>query len=914
VRLLKLVSHLSLLLFGLVSVASAQSLDVDVSKTRSIDDVFAKSDAAVKQLNQNVALLTKNQRATLTRAGRYFPNQPISFPSTVWLTVNGNRLPPTRSQNRSVGLTLVFDASGPNAFDATYKQYLQDVFAQAEPFLNALFGNPAVSGNVAVKNYDATMGDREVVSGGYYVPNSPGTPEIRFPFYGNDHKEVTAINFIHTLLLAYMGPSPYGFDAFREGTVRAVTMRLARTGGALPAGLDSDLIEQVLTNTYDVEGLYDWYNRRALGGSTFIAPNLRSVPLPDAGSVGGLYLLRYKMSGGAWTKLLVEHPGFISAFNTAFYGQPGNASNVPALVALGQSTLNSLRPGDPTIEGLSFAEWFRRQFILETKDTRGQKLLVEPVPVTSGLSGTDFGVFIVQANWFETSAGGNETLLSGTSYPILWEGNLTFNRVNPNVQDEKMDIAGGYGVVVPNIKDINGGQPYRATIDVPVQDQIERVYVPVGCIATPSQPNPRDLYGTVTGANLQTGDTLRLKVVVDGVPVSDVPVVNNAFGVSIGTQDYLNNSVVVIDVVRTRNAADTTLLHRVVDKGPGALAVDLRVDSELAYPFPNGLPKGISMIGFPVDPFISLNSDVLGISDNQTLAARYNSGRAKYELYPDLEPFKIGHGYFVRMETAQPSFTVTGRIRRNVEATVALKPGWNMITTPLLEDVSTSNVRVIKTSDFPASWSESLGVDVGTDFFEFNPGTPDAASGAPETGTLTPASTFQQGKAYFVRVLAPEGITLSFAPSGGTGFGPSRAPSAAPTTGWRMKVSMAQGAQKSYAVIGQSPTATKAFDPREDSGMPPGIGGFQAIVEDYEPLFRDVRSVGFQSYTVHLQGLTPGKVVKVDFQYLFGKVPTTFQLRDGNGKSLGSGRPGFTLSLVPKSKDMYLKVEIGGSK
>ena len=922
---LKLTSKLTFLLLALVAVAQSQTLEVEVGGTRSPSDAFAAADGAVRRLNANIANLTRYQRKTLAKSGRYFYQQPISFPATVWLKANGQRLPASGGATRGGGggLTLIFDASGPNAFSAEYQAYLQDVYTRAQPFLDILFGTPSVSGNVDVKNYDATMGDRDIVSGGYYVPNSPGTPQIRFPVYGpvtgdNSRAEVVAVNFIHTLLLAYIGPNQYGFDAFNEGIVRAITMRIARTPSAMPLGLSTDKIEQVLANTYDVEGHYDWYNQRALGGAKFIAPNLRDVPLPDAGSVGGLYLLRYKMAGAAWTKSLIEKADrqFIRRFNEAFYAQPGIANDVNALVALGQSVLNTHYSGDPTIEGLSFAEWFRRQYILETRNTRGPKLLVEPVPITSGLSGNDYGVYIIQANWFETLAGGNETLLSGTSYPIIWEGNLAFNRTFPSTPDaEKMDIAGGYGSVVPNITNLYN-QPYRAAIDVPVQDQLERVYVPVGAIANASQSTPRDFYGTVAGANLQTGDVLRLQVTINGTPISDVPVTRNAFGALINTPGYLGDANIVINVVRNRQGADTTLLTRKVNKGPGPLALDLRIDSEDTLILPGGLPKGISLIGFPIDPFASLNSIVLGLSENQVLAARYNSSKAKYDLYPELEAFKVGHGYFLRLDSAQPGFQVPGRIYTNVEASVALKPGWNLVTTPLMETVTTNRIRVVKASDSPLNWADA-SAEIGTEFFEFIPGPPDAATGAPETGTMAPATQFEPGKAYFVRVLAAEGVTLSFQPDDFTGARPQSASIVPSPTGWKMRLTLRYGRTdlKASAIIGQSTTATRAFDSREDTGMPPSFGkGFQVIVEDYEPMYRDIRAIGGEVYTLHFQGLTPFRTYLLDLQQLFGTVPS-LSIRDANGRSLGTIRPGMTFGFYARSRDGYIQiVAAGGSR
>lgn len=885
---------------------------------------MSRSDQAVQTLNRNLSILSRNQRDRLIRMGKTKANIPALYPSTVWLKANGQRLPsPTRDRitRLSAPLNLVFDTSGPNSFPTAYRAFLQQIYTTTQPFLDALFGAPSVGGDVAVKNYDVEMGDREYVTGGYYAPNSPGTPQIRFPEYFDDQREVTAINFVHTLLLAYIGPNQYGFDAFNEGIVRAITMDIARTSQFRNGlTLDGDLIEAVLTQTYDVGGLYDWYNQRALGGNKFIAPNLRAVPLPSAGSVGGIYQIRYKMAGAAWQKALVDKAdkGFIRRFNEAFYAQPGIANNPTALAALGQTVLNTHYAGDATIEGLSFAEWMRRQYILETRDTRGQKLLIEPLPITSELSGSDYGPFIIQANWFETLAGGDEVLLSGTSYPILWEGNLIFNRVFPSTPDsERMDIGGAYGAVAPNIPNINSGQPYRATVDVPVQDQIERVYLPVGAIATATMQTPRDFFGTITGANLQVGDTVRLKVTVNGAAIADIPIRNNAFGSLINTVAFSGNARIGIDVVRNRLGADTTLLSRKVNKGPGPLAVDLRVESEQDFAPIGGLPKGISLVGFNINPFASLQGQILNLAENQVLAARYNSSKARYDLYPDLEPFKIGHGYFIRLDAAQPSFSYSGRNYRNVEATVAMKPGWNLVSAPLTETVPLSRVRVVKTSEFPQSWNEAV-LDVGSEFFEFVRGPNDPATGAPETGTLLPATQFEPGKAYFVRVLAPEGVTLVFRQDIATGSSPGRAPvtTSVPQTGWKVSLTMRFGTkQRANVIIGQSTSATRSFDPREDSGMPPSFGnGFQLIVEDYESMYRDIRSlVAGEIYTIHLKGLTKGKNYPISFDTLFGKVPT-LNLRDRSGKSLGSIRPGMTYTHYARGTEDYIQVVVGGNK
>src|SRR5690606_29590157 len=133
------------------------------------------------------------------------------------------------------------------------------------------------------------------------------------------------------------------------------------------------------------------------------------------------------------------------------------------------------------------------------------------------------------------------------------------------------------------------------------------------------------------------------QVTINGSPISDVPVNRNAFGILINTPTYLGNARLVVNVVRNRSGSDTTLLSRKVNKGPGSLALGLRIADEATFSPGGASTKGISLFGFPVDPFASLNSQVLSLAPSQTLAARYNSSKGRYELFPELESFKAGH-------------------------------------------------------------------------------------------------------------------------------------------------------------------------------------------------------------------------------------------------------------------------------
>lgn len=774
-------------------------------------------------------------------------------------------------------ITLVFDSSGSRVFPTAYRDFLIDTFSRAKATIDAVFGAPSSGGNVFVRNYDADIGDRDAVAGGYYTHNNgSGEREIRFPIYASP--EAAAVNFVHCLLLAYLGDRDYGFDAFTEGLVRAATMRIVRTANTLPASTVPEVVESVLDNTYDVGAFYDVFNQRALGGSTFIAPNLLNVPLPIGGSLGGIYLARYQMAGSAWQKLLVEYPGFGAAFNAAFYATPSAQGDADALAQIAQQTMDTLAgTANATLEGRTFGEWKRRQHILETRDTLGTKLLVQPIPLLAEGGSVDFGVFLVQATWFEKRSNGDEILLGGTSYPIFWTPN--YDRIFPSSQEDVMPIAGAYGAVAPNLPSLFSDQPYRCSIDIPVQDRISRTYVPVGAFSTGGNPTPNDFYGTVLGVSGGANVTVRVRLTIGATVFDNIAVTNGAFGTRINQPLFLNSARMRVEVVRNESGLDTVMIDRLVTKGPGPIGLDLRTnDGEQTFVPSGGLAKGLSLLGLPVEPHAQTGGELLGVAENQVLAARYNPARAAYDIYPNTGAFVQGNGMFVRMDASAPGFSVAGRGHPGTAVAVALRPGWNLISSPLAETVPFSRIAVVKASDFPKDYADTLGVELGTTIFQFNPGAPDAATGAPETGTLDTATQFEPGKGYFVRVLVPEGVVLLFEPSALTALG--RAPSvpaSIQSPDWKLGLTLEDGPYRARAFVGTSRTASAGYDAREDSGLPPSLGGMQVSIESAEPMFQDMRRTGVATtYRVKVAGLIPGRLYRLQQTYLAGLTPYTF--------------------------------------
>jgi len=881
--------------------ANATVLTLAPGSGSSRSAVVQQADMLVRGFAKASTQLTLVSRRNRVGIGRYHGEIPFSLPTVVRLPgPKPNFAPPPGGGD----LVLQFDTSGSEVFPTAYQTLLQNTFDAAKSTLDLIFGMPAVGGTVHVANFDASIGDRDAVAGGYFLPNNgSGVPEVRFPVYNAN--ETAAVNFLHCLLLAYLGPDGYAWDGFEEGLVRAVTMKVARTPAALPAGLDPNVIETVLENTYDMKGAYDWSNQRPLSGPVFIAPNLRSLPLPVSGG-SGPYLLRYMMGGTAWAKLLVEYPTFAASLNAQVYATPSLGSNLSGLSSAAQTILNAQRPGNPTVEGTTFADWLQHQYVLDPTLTQGSKVLADITPVTSGLTTGDFGLFIVEATYFSTDGSGNETLLSGTSFPIFWDP--TFNRIVTSAQDEQIDITASQGSVVPNLPDLFAGSPYRSAIDVPVGDQLQRVFVPAGAIATATHTSPNDFYGTVEGAVVNSGDTMRVDVVVGGSVIASAPVTNNAFGITIGaTGGYSGYASLTVNVVRTRGGVDTTVLTRTVNKTPGPLDADLRVVGDGNFNFTLGLPGGVSLLGMPIEPYSSDASAILGVSSSSLLLARYDSALANYRLYPSIEPLTLGHAYFINLPAAQNTFSINGRFAPGISTSVPLKPGWNMISPPLAEIIQTSSTRIVHAADFPSTYADALGLTIGTDFFKFQPGPPDPITGFPEGGSFVAATEFDPGVGYFVRVLAPEGVSLVF--DADTALQKSVRPNSA--NGWQLKFSATTNGNTTSSIVGAEVNGSNTLNFRVDSTLPPPIGpGLQAYSVNGDRLYRDIRPLNTrQAFNLHVDGLTPGQTYTIKFSTIYGrtKVFTVVDRATGHARTMFSGAS-WTLQAYGTSAILYMVV------
>lgn len=424
-----------------------------------------------------------------------------------------------------------------------------------------------------------------------------------------------------------------------------------------------------------------------------------------------------------------------------------------------------------------------------------------------------------------------------------------------------MDIVQAYGSVVPNFPGTSfGGAPYRVNVDVPVQDQIQRVSLPAGAIATATNPTPNDCYGTLVGASTAGGATYVVRVKRGSASV-DFPVQNYAFG---GSSGFDTASRLIFEVRKTVASVTTVVASRTVNKGPGSIGVVLDVNPKTDLTL--SLGGGLNAIGLDLSPWTGSPTDVLSTMSTTTLASRWNSYKGRFEFYPEFGAFEIGGGYFVRLPSNR-SVTIQGYAPTNTPIAVALRPGWNMICNPMSNAVNLADVLVATEANSPTTYSDAVGHSLGTDVFQFNPGSNDPISGVPETGTLTPLTLISPGQAVYVRCLSPTGATILF-PFVSSG---SRA-AGNPVQTWEYQLRLTRGQDRAELRIGANRFASSRYEDQFDSPIAPGPGGLRLTLTG--GLFRDTRQWGPAStFDVTIDNLVVGQNYTLDISKLIGPAP-----------------------------------------
>lgn len=876
---------LAALLFGGATLpAWALQLEVDinaVSRTRGGDAV----DAAARAATARLADLGRDSRRLRGDSG------PFTLPMRAFLNSGGQRLATRSGGTRSAlnAPTLVFETSGARAFPVDVQARLQAWFNLYHPRITQLIGASQVT-TIRVLNYDADIPDRQAVAGGVFIPNGTSGPEIRFPLYQSE--ATSLVNWIHTLMLAWRGSNVPAYDAYDSGPIRASVLRFFN---GFNVGLD---VSGVLASTYDYNEFYDTANVTGLGAPRFIAPNLLNAALPAGGSTGGAYLLRYLMAGTAWSKLIADSPSIVPSF-FAFLDTTSAPSLSPA-----QLEAFLTFSASANFEGLDRLTWIRRQHIFDLRLNPGLKLIPEAFPLDRQPG--DFGPFVVVLHAFRTDVLGNESLLTGNVFPFYARSGA--DRIFLTAQDDQMPLTGGYGSVTPDFPSLSGAnQAYRATVDLPFQGQNVRVYLPAGGPHATGSQNSSEAYGSLVGfPSPGTNDFYFVRMTTGATSIT-IPVVNNTFASAPFTSSSTAQSV-TLEVLLNSDPINPVLSRTFSRLIPGPLGVTLRHPScEVNYVL--GRPARLTFLGMPVTPYRPNIADSLLLADGETLAGRWDPTAGRYQFYPVEGSFFAGMGAFVRAPSAT-GLIVPGTIDRLTPATVALRPGWNMITVPSDVAAGTADI-LVGTAAQSLTPFATAGSVVSPVMFRFNP---DPVS--PDLGTYIETAVFPPGEGVFVRALASDGGFLSFA-NGSRSRTSTRAASATvpPAVGggrsdWMgaLTISTPLG-HWAQAQLGQGSRARDAYVEGEDISLPVSPGGFQMVgaggTTGSAGRYRDLRSGSpGQQWTFDLTGLRPGSATVLRFDALLG-LPRLTVRGLGRDQSLAAGR---AITFVPTATTMRIQV------
>jgi hypothetical protein len=747
--------------------------------------------------------------------------------STLVQVREGGRLK-TRPVTRAVGngtLTFTFrnfnnaQVIVGNGQTLVVENYLRDFVATIYPRIVALYGAPAVSGNV------------EIVSQGFYESGNatdvqrfafgayrPDTNQILLPLY--ESIDSTAHALLLNVIHAFHGPAVFSYDAWEQGFARAAATVIARD--AVP-GFPQRLgfIDPTANFLYTLLPRYDLLNQPALGNGTFFPPSQANVPIDRQFTVVKMLLARLGMSGAAWLKCWIEDAAFFRKVNTAYYAQynPGDtaglAGNVPALKGIAAAAL-------PVVEGLAFDDWYRRQYVLETRVTIGEKLFAFPFPFEADAQNNQSAS--VALVYYRTEPTGDETLLNGRAYATYFD--FENARVNLGAQSETSAIIDGEGAVTPTIIVGDGFGAGRITMDFSCGGANARSHLATGYTG--------DLQALVLGANAAGQATIGVDARFPALQTRSrsAALVSAGFGASLGSQvDELARVTIEVDnqgnkTTYQRNIGDGVNYLVLRSPGKGGVTTVSRVFASSPLP---------TLVSFPVQPLTPDPLSAFALPATDFLLSSWENARSDYQTYapntPSLPALTPGRGFWFkslpRSGAPQTTVRLTGTAPpTDTDVSIAAPFGWSLVGSPFSERIPIANLRVKFQESDPVSWADAVASNLVADkVFAFDP-----AVGY----VLTDAIDAPNWQAVWVRVYAPAGVTLLVpGPDSVTRSVPiagrSRAAASTGAAQWSLSVVARQSdpslpfGGRASATLGAAAGASRAFDPRIDIEAPPAV-------------------------------------------------------------------------------------------
>jgi len=518
---------------------------------------------------------------------------------------------------------------------------LQDYVNRAYPVLVSIYGAPSSSIQVSIVR-DAELGD---LFGGTY---NPSTNEIRMPPIGDAVRDTFVLACL--ILRAFHDDMMFFYEVWETGFSRAA---------ALVAHRQVEPSYDLASEPYYTLPLYELLNQPALGNSTVFPPS----------GYTAMSIWRVVMAQAAWLKVYAQYPGFFRDFNALYYAafvpdrNPPLAGDISALVDIAEFVA-------PSVEGLAFADWYRRQHVLDTSVSIGEKLYLAGVPLYTEVA--------LELDYYRTLRTGDEVPLEGTANLtyILWSGVSYLPH-----EGDQVPVTDGQGFLPPTFFSVGGSQ--RITIEASLAQKQARTYFPY-MVRGPDNQN--EVFGVTLGSDFGT-----FSVTLPGGWQGTAPVTRGAYGLDAGSPlATIGSSTMAYDSTtggETRRV-NTGYLHyaAVMQEAPGTA-------SQVSHTF----AAGLRMVAFPIEPFEADAAAALDVPPLELLLARWKAdvtGQNRYVFYPHTPPLAPGLGFWLQL--AQPlSVTIQGILpSRTASYPIRLLQGWNQAGNPFLQTVGLSKLRV----------------------------------------------------------------------------------------------------------------------------------------------------------------------------------------------------------------------------
>jgi len=713
----------------------------------------------------------------MKRHGLVSPRAEVRFPRTVVHLQNNRMVLPDLEaaivHGQAIGaptndIEFVFEDFS-NQDETALRSYLD----RAMPKARLIYGAPAFDITVKVIQDDSL----QRIQGGTYDVT---TNEIRIPPLSGNFPEDTYV-LIMLVLNAFHDDAILFYDAWEQGFTGAAAYAVQTTPGVCPG------YDPIDPGPFYCLSVYEPENQPELANSTYY----------PASGVTNMLVWRIAMARAAWLKCYIEDDRFFANFNQVYYNAftaslPGD---VPALKVLATGVL-------PEVEGQSFFDWFKGQYVLDTSVHLGPKLYVWNIPL-------EISVALI-AELYTTLPGGDEEPMGAQARTTYWSYDFAVKLYAE--EGYVIDIpsggqSAGEGFLLPTFYNIGG--PQRVTVDVEAANLFRRY--PYAYQQRGFEAGENNLYGAIIGNAEGTID------VTGGDGISALEVSRGVWGDRITVAPL---SPMQLEI-RFQNKLGQTVTRKYnVGWDSYATFIHGAEQTRVSHTFLKGA-TGLHMISLPVWPVTNSAPDILGIAPERLLMAEWDptvEGEDKYAIWPDVRPFVPGRGFWLKIfeDTNMQTF---GVLPAEDEPTrVYLPIGWNIIGSPRLEPVNVEDLTVQFGEQEPAGFLDA--VDNG--WLQQGVFAYDQQAGY---DTVEQLETFA---GYWLRVLRSPGVYVDFPVPATESVATAAARDARLT--WKLPLVVRAGPLHSTAAyLGVAAQATDSADVAFDITTPPDFGPYVKV-------------------------------------------------------------------------------------